>query len=110
MRKPSKWETQLQWQIKIAGLPPPVAEYVFAPPRRFRFDLCWPDHQKLACEIDGAVWVNGRHSRGSGVQRDCEKFSLAAIHGWRIIRVTGDLVKSGKALRWLEQALRGANP
>lgn len=101
----SNLEQQFLFQIRSVGLPMPVTEYRFAPPRRFRFDLAWPEQGKLACEIDGAVWVNGRHSRGSGIQRDCEKFSLAAIHGWRVMRVTGDMVKSGKALKLLELAI-----
>lgn len=101
----SALEDRFVFQIQAVGLPAPLREYRFLPPRRFRFDLAWPDHQKLACEIDGAVWVNGRHSRGSGIQRDCEKFSLAAIHGWRVLRVTGDMVKSGKALKFVELAL-----
>ena len=74
-------ELTLVRQILAVGLPCPFEEHRFCE-RKFRFDLAWPD-RKLACEIDGAVWTNGRHSRGAGIQRDCEKFSLAAIHGWR---------------------------
>lgn len=100
------YEAGLAFQCRATGLPEPVREYRGIPGRKFKFDLAWPD-RKLALEIDGAIWINGRHSRGSGIMRDCEKFSLAAIHGWRVLRVTGDMVTSGKALRLLTQALKG---
>lgn len=105
MSRTADYEATLAQQCEWAKLPTPEREVRVCPERKFRFDLAWPD-RKLACEIDGAVWVNGRHSRGAGVQHDCEKFSLAAIHGWRVLRVTSDMVKSGKALKFLELALR----
>lgn len=102
----ARYELTLLHQIALVPLPVPVLEHQGIPGRKFRFDLCWPD-RRLALEIDGAVWVNGRHSRGSGVQTDCEKFSLAAAHGWRVMRVTPDMVRSGKALRLVQFALVG---
>lgn len=100
-------ELTLIQQITMARLEAPVPEHRVCPERRFRFDWAWPS-RKLALEVDGAVWVNGRHSRGTGIQTDCEKFSLAAIHGWRVMRVTTDMVRSGKALQLVERALKDA--
>ncbi len=100
-------ELTLFEQIRLAKLEEPVREYAGIPGRKFRFDGAWPP-RKLSFEIDGAVWVNGRHSRGSGIQRDCEKFSLAAIYGWRVMRFTTDMVRSGKALALVERALKEA--
>jgi hypothetical protein len=37
-------------QLRMAGLPDPVEEYRFAPPRRWRFDLAWPERM-LAVEV-----------------------------------------------------------
>ena len=99
-------EDLLAWQIKVAKLPEPVREHRFAKPRRWRFDFAWPERM-IALEVDGGTWVNGRHSRGSGVAADCEKASRAAILGWRVLRVTGDQVKSGEALAWASDALAG---
>jgi hypothetical protein len=70
-----------------AGLPEPVAEYRFAPPRRWRFDFAWTEH-KVALEVDGGVFTNGRHTRGAGVLKDMEKLNTAAIAGWRVVRCT----------------------
>jgi very-short-patch-repair endonuclease len=71
---------------KAAGLPVPVAELRFAPPRRWRFDWALPDH-KIALEVEGAVWVQGRHTRGSGFVKDMEKYNYATSVGWAILRV-----------------------
>jgi hypothetical protein len=74
-----------------AGLPEPVGEYRFAPPRRWRFDWAWTssEHQ-IALEIDGGVWTQGRHTRGKGAIGDMEKLNAAAILGWKVLRVTPD--------------------
>lgn len=72
---------------RAAGLPEPVPEYRFHPKRRWRFDYAWP-LQKLALEIEGGIWTEGRHTRGAGALADLEKYSEAAILGWRIIYCT----------------------
>jgi hypothetical protein len=93
-------------QLRMAGLPDPVEEYRFAPPRRWRFDLAWPDPAiKLAVEIEGGVWTGGRHTRPSGYLKDIEKYNQAAIMGWRLVRITPAMVKSGEALALIERAL-----
>lgn len=94
----------LDRQCQLAGLPVPVTEYKFLPDRRFRFDYCWPD-RSFAVEEDGGVWTGGRHTRGAGVERDCEKYALAMLAGWRVLRVTTNQVKSGQALTWIERML-----
>lgn len=69
------------------GLPSPVPEFVFAPPRKFRFDWAWIE-QKVALEVEGAVWVQGRHTRGSGFLKDIDKYNRAVVLGWRVVRCT----------------------
>jgi very-short-patch-repair endonuclease len=64
-----------------------VREYLFARPRRWRFDFAHPCTM-VAIEIEGGTWVNGRHTRGSGFEADCEKYNAAAILGWRVLRFT----------------------
>jgi very-short-patch-repair endonuclease len=75
-----------------------------AKPRRFRFDFAFVA-QKLAVEVQGAVWTRGRHTRGGGATSDAEKLSLAAVGGWRVIVATAEHVDSGQAVAWIEQAL-----
>jgi hypothetical protein len=82
--------------LRAAGLPAPVREHRFAPPRRWRFDYAWPAC-RLALEIEGGVWVGGRHVRGRGFESDCEKYSEAALRGWRVLRVTPAMLRDGRA-------------
>jgi very-short-patch-repair endonuclease len=89
--------------IKAAGLPAPIREYRFAPPRRWRFDYAWPAHQ-LALEVEGGVWTGGRHVRGKGYEADCEKYNAAALAGWTVLRVTTAMIRDGRALTLLEEA------
>lgn len=79
-------------------------EFRFHPVRKWRFDFAFPA-QKVAVEVQGGVFVGGRHARGTGITSDCEKFSVAAGMGWRVLPVTPAQVKSGDALEWIERAL-----
>jgi very-short-patch-repair endonuclease len=74
-----------------------VSEHKFHKTRKWRFDYASVKH-KVAIEVDGGIWVNGRHSRGSGQIKDMEKFNEAAIYGWRILKVQpADLMKLSTA-------------
>jgi hypothetical protein len=72
--------------------------------RMWRFDFAWPAHM-LAVEVDGGTWAGGRHTRGAGFERDCEKVNEAVLRGWRVLRFTTKQVDSGEALAWIERAL-----
>lgn len=73
-------------------------EYRFHPKRMWRFDIAWPD-VKVAVEIDGGVWIGGRHSGGIGQIRDNEKINTAQSMGWRVFRFVPGDVKSGYFVR-----------
>ena len=95
---------ELAWQLEVANLVGWEREYRFHPVRRWRCDFAWPG-RRLAVEIEGAVWTQGRHTRGSGFGRDMEKYNHLACAGWRLIRVTPDDVRGGMALVWIQAAL-----
>jgi hypothetical protein len=59
---PSKLEEHFYNMVISSGIQVPTREYVFAPPRKWRFDFAWPDI-KLAVEINGGIWNNGRDNR-----------------------------------------------
>ena len=63
-------------------------------------DAVRPGHGLLPREqLVGLVGQQGgRHQRPEGFERDCEKLSLAAAHGWRVVKVTPGQVRDG---RWL---------
>jgi very-short-patch-repair endonuclease len=70
-----------------AGLPQPVPELRFHTSREWRFDFAWPE-RRVALEVDGGVWTQGRHTRGAGWTKDTEKLNAAVAAGWRVLRCT----------------------
>jgi hypothetical protein len=66
------------------GIPAPIYEYKFHPVRRWRFDLCWLP-QRVALEVQGGIFVRGRHSRGAALLKEWEKLNTAAGMGWRVL-------------------------
>jgi len=79
---------------EACGLPKPEAEVRFHPTRKWRFDFGWRE-KKIALEVEGGVWIRGRHTRGSGFLKDMEKYNAAAAMGWRVLRVTPTEMKNG---------------
>ena len=106
--KGSVLEREFLSQIRANKLPEPEREVFFHPTRKWRFDFCYPD-LKLAFEIDGATWSNGRHNRGQGYEDDCVKLNEAALLGWTVLRFTGDMVKDGRALQIVKRAREKIN-
>ena len=103
----SDLEEALALQIRLAQLPEPEREFMFAfeaTGRRWRFDFCWLP-QLVAVEVEGGVWSRGRHVRGGGFTEDCVKHNIAALLGWTVLRVTAEHIESGEALGWIEEAL-----
>ena len=94
-------------------------EYVFAPLgengkplRRWRFDfrINGPvaSHRTpplIAVEVEGSLFVGGRHGGAPSIMRDVEKRQAAAVLGWRIIPVTPQQAANGKALQLVKAAL-----
>ena len=127
----SKYEAMLLRQIADAGLPEPETEILFHPERKWRLDIGWPD-RKLAIAVQGAVWgpqvrchrcgvvvrkmskagksvpvreAGGRHVRGDGFEKDCEKYSQAALLGWRVLPVTPKMIQSGLVVEWVRREM-----
>lgn len=107
----SNLELALAFQLKAVGLLG-VREHRFHPKRRYRFDFAWPD-VKLAAEVEGVTYegngkdtrLGGRHVSPKGFEDDAEKYNEAAILGWRVLRLTGKMIKKGQALIYIERAL-----
>lgn len=68
-------------------------EHQFQHGRRWRFDFAHPQ-TRTAIEIEGGQWSGGRHTRGSGFGKDCEKYNAAALEGWTVFRLTGSMIRS----------------
>jgi len=80
-----------------------VSEYRFCK-RRWRFDYAIPD-KKIAIEIEGGVWISGRHNRASGFLKDMEKYNTATILGWRVLRFTPEEFANGEAFKYIKELL-----
>jgi hypothetical protein len=85
------------------GLPDPIYELQFAPPRQWKFDLCWG--YRIALEVEGGSWIQGRHTRGKGFEDDLEKYNEATLRGWRLLRCTPGQLESGEALQMVKRAM-----
>ncbi len=88
---PSRLEERFLFLWKLANGPPLEREYRFHPKRRWRADFA---HLAARCliEVEGGIWVNGRHNRAAGFNADLEKYLEASLAGWRVFRFGPDQI------------------
>ena len=109
-RKGTDWKEVLEIQMQAAGLPEPEREYLFHEARKWRFDYAWVA-EGFALEFEGGIWLQTKEGRSKGhahpkrFLKDCEKYNEAALYGWYVLRVTGEMVKDGRAIEWLTRGL-----
>ena len=89
---------------KQSGLPEPVAEHCWHPTRKFRADFAWPEH-RIILEVEGGIWVSGKHGRGSGIVKDIEKQNEAAALGWLYLRCQPKELLSVRTTEYIRQAI-----
>ena len=104
-KKLSALEESFAVQCKHKRLPAPVREFKFCEWRRWRFDFAWPA-LKIAAECEGGHWSGGRHTRGSGFEKDCEKYNVAQNLGWRVFRFTKSMIDSGEAIELISGQMK----
>jgi len=68
----------------------------------WRFDFA-DIPNKIAIEIEGGIFVGGRHVNGAGFRADAIKYNEAQILGWTLLRFTDREVKTGQAVRTVER-------
>ncbi len=89
------------------GIPAPVAEHRFAWAvlrRKWQMDYAWPA-QKIALEVEGGAWSQGRHTRGSGFLEDMKKYNTAVLMGWRLVRCLPSELLSPNTLDMIEDLM-----
>jgi very-short-patch-repair endonuclease len=86
--KASNLERRFELIWRALDGPKLVSEYRFHPARRWRADYAHIESRTLI-ELEGGVWVSGRHNRASGFVADAEKYFEAALGGWRVVRLVG---------------------
>ena len=100
----SALENELDFMIKAENLPVPQREFRFCRDRKFRFDFAWPI-LRIAVEVQGGLWIIGRHNRPSAMDSEYEKLNLATLYGWRMFLFTPRMIRSGEAIDLLKQIL-----
>jgi len=81
-----------------AGFPVWTEEFMFAPPRRWRFDYAVPSIL-CAVELDGGTFQSTRtgHASGVGLRNWREKNNAAMSLGWRVWHYAPDeVIKAGR--------------
>ncbi|MBN7535095.1 DUF559 domain-containing protein [Mycobacteroides abscessus] len=104
----SPWETRTRLLVVRAGFPAPQTQLVVR--NRFgdfvaRLDMGWPDH-RVGIEFDGAQhWTSAQQRT-----RDIDRATELVDEGWRIIRVSSDMVRhrSGTILARVAEAFVAA--
>jgi very-short-patch-repair endonuclease len=100
-RSPSRLEERFLMLWKLAEGPDLEREYRFDSKRRWRADFA---HLEARCliEVEGGIWVNGRHNRAAGFNADLEKYLEAALAGWRVFRLGPDQITVKNVARLIE--------
>ena len=123
--KREKWETMFARQLEAEGfiegdrIPLMPGEYLrehkWHPLRKWRADFLISSYlpgklrymnspdQSFLTEIEGGTYSRGRHTRGAGFARDCEKYNTAAVCGHKVFRFPGEMVGDGSAIGWLKE-------
>jgi very-short-patch-repair endonuclease len=72
---------------RAAHGPPLERELVFFPGRRWRADFAHLASRTLM-EIEGGIWLQGRHNRAEGFLADIDKYFEATLAGWIVLRLS----------------------
>jgi hypothetical protein len=89
---------KLLGQFRLLGLGKPCLEHYFDERRRHRADFAFKK-QRLIVEIEGS-----QHREKANFESDIQKYNLAAAHGWRLIRLTPNMILTGESVAVLQAA------
>ncbi|MEU0497034.1 DUF559 domain-containing protein [Mycobacterium sp. NPDC006124] len=86
----SPQETRTRLLLVGAGMPPPRTQIVVD---EWRIDMGWED-LKVGVEYDGVQhWTDSRQH-----QRDIDRHAELLARGWRIVRVSADMLRHGRTV------------
>jgi very-short-patch-repair endonuclease len=92
----SPGEEALALHLRAHGIPF-QREVCLIPGRKWRVDFLL--EPALVVEIEGGSWQAGRHTRGTGYTKDCEKYNALTLAGFSVLRYTTEMVLKGDAIR-----------
>lgn len=85
-QKKSKGEEEMAIILKHIGLEF-IRQYRFHNERKWLVDF-WVPKYNLIIEVDGAVYIDGRHTRGKGYTDDRIRDNSATLMGFTVLRFT----------------------
>lgn len=97
MSKPHKFtgsKLERQFALYWMAVDGPVLdrEVRFHKDRKWQFDFAH-EGARVAIELEGGAWTGGRHTSGKGFRNDCQKYNAATLAGWRVFRLTVDMIR-----------------
>jgi hypothetical protein len=90
--------------FKSMKIPVPSYEYKFYDGRNWRLDIAWP-YERLCIEVQGGIFVYGRHSRGAALLKEWEKLNTLASLGWRVLYCQPRDLCMMETCKWILAAL-----
>ena len=78
-------------------------QHRYVPGRRFRADFALPAY-RLLIEVVGGVYTRQAHGSVTGVLKDIDRLNRGTILGWRMLRVTPQMVEDGTAKEMVRDA------
>jgi len=86
-KPPSRLERRFLLYWQSLGGPELKREFRFHVERKWRADFAHVESRTLI-EVEGGIYIEGRHNRPQGFAADAEKYLEAALAGWRVLRLT----------------------
>lgn len=99
--------SKFEFVWKVHNGPKLISEYRFHPTRRWRID--WWHESGVAIEIEGSIWRQGRHNRGSGFMADMEKYNALSERGILLFRIPAHQITGKWVLPIIETINRGGS-
>lgn len=84
---PSRLERRFLLYWQSLGGPALEREFRFHSERKWRADFAHVESRTLI-EIEGGIWIQGRHNRPQGFAADAEKYLEAFLADWNVVRLT----------------------
>ena len=103
-KPPSRLEKRFELLWRAHSGPVLEKEYRFHTVRKWRADFAHLPSRTLV-EIEGGIYVNGRHNRGAGFAADLEKYLEASLAGWRVVRLGPNELTSDHIVRLVSLVL-----
>jgi very-short-patch-repair endonuclease len=72
--------------------------------RKYRYDFVLPKF-RIAIEVHGAIWQQGAHARGAGLERDYLKGNAAVLAGYCYLQFSTAQVERGLAIETIMKAI-----